>query len=112
VGKSVKVGDVSFNVERVELGWDSAAVLWQRRVGVKDARDEVKTGGQARALLLADGVELEGLPDQAGSRLSEPRDPDVRRTVSYPLMRSARSLRLVMRLPSGEYSEPLTLQVP
>jgi hypothetical protein len=112
VGETVRVGDLSFHVERVELGWDSAAVLWRAGEGNEDADGGKAMPPEARAALIADGGELERLPDQAGPRLSEPRNPGERRTVSYPLMRSARSLGVVMQLPSGEGSEPLTVQLP
>jgi hypothetical protein len=112
LSKTIRAGASSFHVERVELGWDTAAVLWQPKGAGegKAASDEIAAG--PRALLIADEEELEELPDQAGSKLSEPRGPQERRSLSYPVMRSARSLRLVIRLPSGKSSEPLLLQVP
>jgi len=111
VRKAARAGDLSFQVERVELGWDSAAVLWQPRAD-GDEEGTGPPGAEARAVLIADGAELEPLPDEAGSRLSEPRGPGERRTVAYPLMRSAHSLHVVMTLPSGEAGEPLLLQLP
>jgi hypothetical protein len=111
LSETVRAGDAAFHVERIELGWDSAAVLWHPKGTGEDQRDRAAPDGP-RALLIADEAELEELPDQAGSKLSEPRGPEERRSVSYPVMRSARSLRLVIRLPSGETSEPVVLQVP
>lgn len=111
VSKTVRAGGLSFQVERVELGWDSTAVLWQPREGKEDAAAEPR-GAEAGAVLIADGAELERLPDEAGSRLSEPRTPGEQRTVTYPLMRSSHSLQLVMRLASGEAGEPVSLQLP
>lgn len=108
VGKTVRAGDLSFHVERVELGWDSAAVLWRLRGNKEEAAEEPELA-VVRAVLMADGAELERIPDEAGSRLSEPRGPGERRTVTYPLMRSSRSLQLVMKLPSGQAGDPLSL---
>jgi hypothetical protein len=112
VGKTVRVGGRSFRVERVELGWDSAAVLWHPEEEGSKADAGRRSGAETRALLMADGAEVERLPDESGSKLSEPRAPGERRSVAYPLMRSARSLQIVMQLPSGEASEPLSLQIP
>ena len=112
LSKTLRAGDSSFHVERVELGWDSVAVLWQSKGPSKGGERGEGPPEGARAVLIADGATLEELPDQAGSKLSEPRSPEGRRSVSYPLMRSARSLRLVIRLPSGETSEPAELDLP
>jgi hypothetical protein len=112
VAKTVRVGDLAFDVERVELGWDSAAVLWQSHRGRQEPEGQGAPESDARAVLIADGAPLERLPDEAGSRLSEPRSQAGRRTVAYPMTRSARSLQLVMRLPSGDESEPLPLRLP
>jgi len=111
VGKDARAGGLSFRVERVELGWDSAAVLWQRNEDAEQQKPG-RAPREVRALLLADGKELERLPDQAGSKLSEPRGATERRSVSYPVMRSARSLQVLMELPSGETGEPLSITVP
>lgn len=113
VSKTVRVGDVDFVVERVELGWDSAAVLW-RSPGGGDQAEEGKNapGRGAGALLRADGVDLEPLPDQAGSRLTEPRSPGERRTLTYPVSRSTTSLQVAMWLPSGQASDPLPIKLP
>jgi hypothetical protein len=112
VGKTVGVGGQSFHVDRVELGWDSTAVLWHPQEEGPKAEAGARRGAEVRALLMADGAELERLPDEAGSKLSEPRTPREDRSVAYPLMRSARSLQVVMQLPSGEAAEPLSLQLP
>jgi hypothetical protein len=110
VTTAVRVGDLSFHVERVELGWDSAAALWHLPSGAREGSAGATL--EAVAVLIADGTELEQLPDEAGSRLSEPRSAGERRTVTYPLMRSARSLRVSMRLPSGESAVPVVLHLP
>ena len=112
VGKTVRVGGRSFHVERVELGWDSTAVMWHPEEEGPKADGGKRSGAEARALLMADGAEVERLPDESGSKLSEPRAPGERRSVAYPLMRSAGSLQIVMQLPSGEASEPLSVQIP
>jgi hypothetical protein len=112
VSKKVRVADVEFHVDRVELGWDSAAVLWRAPGGVDEAESKDAPGRGAEAILRADRVELEPLPDQVGSRLTEPRSPGERRTLTYPVMRSASSLDLQMQLRSGEASDPLPLKLP
>jgi hypothetical protein len=110
VGKPVRAGGLSFHVERVELGWDSAVVLWRAPTG--SGKEAAQPALDARAVLIADGTELERLPDQAGSRLSEPKTPEEVRTVTYPVPRSAHSLRVSVRGPSGEAGETLVLQLP
>jgi hypothetical protein len=112
VSKTVRVAAVEFHVERVQLGWDSAAVLWQTPGGADEAESKDAPRRDAGAILRADGVELEPLPDQVGSRLSEPRTPGERRTLTYPVMRSANSLELLMKLRSGEVSDPLPIKLP
>jgi hypothetical protein len=112
VSKTVRAGSLAFHVERVELGWDSAAALWHPPGGDQEQVEKNAPGSSARAALVADGVELEPLPDQAGSRVSEPRGAGERRSLTYPVMRSTHSLQLVMHLHSGETSEPLSLKLP
>lgn len=112
VSKTVRVGDLDFHIERLELGWDSAAVLWQPPGGGDEAERKDPPERGAGAILKADGVELEPLPDQAGSRLTEPRTPGQRRALTYPVMRSATSLHVLMQLPSGQESEPLPIKLP
>jgi hypothetical protein len=112
VGKPARVGVQLFHIERVELGWDSAAILWRPQAEGHEAETGTRRAAEARASLVADGAELESLPDESGSRLSEPRAEGERRSVTYPLMRSTRSLQLVMRFPSGDPGDPLSLQLP
>jgi len=112
VSKAVRAAHVDFRVERVELGRDTAAVLWQPPGGGDEGERKDAPGRDAEAILRADGVELESLPDQVGSRLSEPRTPGERRTLTYPVMRSATSLDLLMRLRSGGVSDPLPIKLP
>jgi hypothetical protein len=112
LSKSVRVAGVAFHVERVELGWDSAAILWQPPGGVDEPKTKDAPGRDAEAILRADRVALEPLPDAVGSRLTEPRGPGERRTLTYPVMRSATSLDLLVRLRSGEASDPLPLKLP
>lgn len=112
VSRTVPVAGVKFHVERVELGWDSAAVLWQLPGEGDEAGSKDPRARDAEAVLRANGVDLEPLPDQVGSRLSEPRNPGERRSLTYPVTRSATSLHLLMRLKSGEASDPVHLKLP
>lgn len=110
VGKTVRAGGLSFDVDRVELGWDSAAVLWRPHRGSREGTP--RPGDDARAILLADGKELERLPDQAGPRFSEPRSEGDVRSVTYPVLRSVHSLRVKVELSSGKAGEELSLVLP
>jgi hypothetical protein len=110
VGKTVRVGELSFPVERVELGWDSAAVLWRTPEGPQ--KGTARAGPDARAVLIADGTELEQLPDLAGSKLSEPRSAGEVRSVTYPVLRATHSLGVSVELASGEAGQPVALQLP
>ncbi len=112
VAKAVRAGDQSFHVARVELGWDAAAVLWLPPRGGEGASIDGQPEIEARAVLTADGTDLEELPDQTPSRLAEPRAAGERRTLTYPVMRSTRSLHVSMRVPSGETGGHLALQIP
>jgi hypothetical protein len=97
VGVRLEVGGRTFEVDRVELGPDRAVVHW---------------GGEpdgATALLMVDGSELEVLPPHAVTRLLEPRDPEVNRTISYPVPKSCRSLGVLIELRGGERSAQTAL---
>jgi hypothetical protein len=103
VGESARVGPRMFHVDFVELGPDTASVIWREE-------GEGDPGDGPWATLIADGAPLEILPDDPGlpsARLG----PTERRTVSYPVPRSARSLQVVMRPPSGEESAPITVRL-
>jgi hypothetical protein len=99
-------------VERVELGWDAAGVLWLPPKATHEASTDGPSEIEARAVLTADGTDLEELPDQTPSRLAEPRAAGEQRTLTYPVMRSARSLHVFMRVPTGEAGGHLVLQIP
>lgn len=120
VGAVLRVGDRDFRVGRVELGMEAATVVWRP---MPEARKEVRaTGGVgndhdlaqepgAWAVLVADGEELEPLP-AAGPAASARQSHIDRRSFAYPVPRSAVSLSVLMRLPSGESSNPEALDLP
>ena len=97
VGRTAVARGVSFDIDRVELTGDSSTVVWRPR-----AEDQAP----AWAALLADGSELPALPDEASPRASEPAAGE-RRSMGYPVPRACRSLAVVLRLASGERSEPV-----
>lgn len=104
VAKRVRAGEASFVIDRVELAGDSASVVWR-------AENEGGEEPRGDALLIADEATLELLPAEEGSRLFMTRAPGERRTVTYPVPRAARSVALVLRLTSGEESEPVRLSL-
>jgi hypothetical protein len=108
VGKRVLVGESAFVVDRVELAGDSASVVWHAEPVGEEGGEQEAPGD---ALLMADDSALELLPPQEGSRLFATRAPGERRTVSYPMPRSARSVAVVVRLRSGDRSDPLGLSL-
>jgi hypothetical protein len=112
VDRRVQVGQLTFQVDRVELAADSASVVWRMiRPAGEDPGREAEEEPAGEALLISDGVSLEVLPPQEGSRLFEPRSAGERRTISYPLLRSARSLAVRIRLGSGGQSDPLKVSL-
>jgi hypothetical protein len=88
VGQEVKVGSVPVWVDRVELTPDAAVVSWR---------------------LLGDGNTLETLPPEAKVRVPEPRSVAERRTITYPVLRGATSLSVVVTGPGGARSAPIDL---
>jgi len=103
IGRTVRAGGRSFVVERLELEADVAIVTWRPQAarGLESRRTDEES--QGHAIVLADGAPLELLPDEAAglrSRLG----PGERRTVSYPLPRSAANVTVVVRMASGEES--------
>jgi hypothetical protein len=108
VGKRVRAGTSSFVVDRLELAGDSASVVWHAEPPGEEGPEPEPPGD---ALIVADESALELLPPQEGSRLFAARAPGERRTVSYPLPRSARSVAVVVRLRSGDRSDPLGLSL-
>jgi hypothetical protein len=107
VSLKLKAGDESFVIDRVELSGDSASVVWH----AEGAGQTDQEGPSGDARLIADGVALEALPPEEGSRLFVTRAPGERRSVSYPMPRSARSAAVVLRLRSGEESDPVRLSL-
>jgi hypothetical protein len=103
VGQGVSAGGAEFEVERVELGADAAVVVWREAKGP----DAAAGASEAVAVLLADGVELAAVPPFGGSKAFEPRQPGERRSVSYPVPKSTRSLEVMIRLTAGKASPRL-----
>ncbi|CAN5187645.1 hypothetical protein BH20ACT24_BH20ACT24_09720 [soil metagenome] len=122
VGALLRVGDRGFRVERVELGRDAATVVWrpQETPEVREAAAPAAAGGnehafppepEACAVLVADGEALESLPAAGPEASARPSRPE-RRSVAYPVPSSAASLSVLMRLPSGESSDPAAIDLP
>jgi hypothetical protein len=106
VGKRVVAGGSQYEVERAELGPDAAVVVW--RAVAKGAGGERDPDGGV-ATLIADGAELAGIPHVPGAKAFEPRQPGERRSVSYPVPRAVRKLQVVIRPPSGQPSDPVSV---
>jgi hypothetical protein len=111
VGRKVQVGNLTFMVDRIELASDSASVVWRQLGRADGGTGENEEEASGEALLLSEGSSLEVLPREEGSRLFEPRSAGERRTVSYPLPRSARALEVAIRLDSGDQSDPLRVSL-
>jgi hypothetical protein len=94
VGKELRVGKATFRIERVELSADASTVFWHGE-------------GEADAIVVVEGSPLEMIPREALARLPAPRPSPERRTVSYPVPRTARSVAVAVRLRSGDGSDPL-----
>lgn len=108
VGKRVRAGGASFVVDRVELAGDSACVVWRTEPRAGEGQEE---GPPGDAVLIADGGSLELLPPEEGSRLFVSRASGERRTVSYPMPRSARAAAVLVRLRSGDESESVAISL-
>ena len=116
LGKGVVIRDQRFGLERIELGANWSAVIWKPVGGGRmDAGSrsaaESEERPEATGILIADGEELELLPDDAIG-IPQLRSAVERRTVSYPVRRSSSSLAVLMRLPSGDESEPIPVPLP
>jgi hypothetical protein len=99
LGASVPVGRRIFHLDLLELGPDTASMIWREE-------GEEEGGAGTQAALMADGAQLEVLPEDPGlpsARLA----PGEHRTLSYPVPRPTRSLEVVMFTPSGEGSRPV-----
>ena len=90
----VQVGGRSFVIEEVDLGPDSATVVWRS----EEAEDPTSRPRQANVVLLADGVALEALPEGAGPATPARRVSGEGRAVFYPMPRSARSAAAMIRV--------------
>ena len=116
VEKTVQAGKTSVRIDRIEMGGDAAAVVWWP----EDQAAEPVEGGLPsdpgtglEAILIADGRPLDVLPEQAGrAGRGDVRSRGERRTLSYPVPRSTRSLGVGVRLGSGKVTEPLQLSLP
>jgi hypothetical protein len=109
VGERVSAEGMEFEVERVELGADTAVVVWREAVG--DPDPAAPAAPEAAAVLFADGVELAGVPPFEGFKSFEPRQPGERRSVSYPVPKATRSLEVMIRLSPTKASAHLTVPI-
>jgi hypothetical protein len=96
--RRVRLGDRSFVLDRLELGADSASVVWRVEGGHGEATIEVA--------IVADGSRLEILPTPVAALRPEFRTAaDERRTISYPVLRAVRSLALQVRVGGRQQSD-------
>jgi hypothetical protein len=114
VERVVRAGRKDVRIDRVEMGGDAASVFWwvEGRSEADARTDAVSpSGADGEATLIADGDPLDVLPPSSGGRpgRGDPRSWRGRRTVSYPVPRSTRSLAVMVRLAAGGRSEPLEL---
>ena len=117
VGRPVVVGSKRFLVDRLELGPDSASVVWRADPGKR--REEATPAGvvpgeqPGEAVIVVDGAVLELLPPNVAGTRSEFRlSPGERRSISYPLQRSAREVAVRVRVSAREQSDPLAVRLP
>ncbi len=114
LGKSVTAGDERFSLERVELNPNWAAVIWKPLRRAARTENTAATAADpdgapgAEGVLVADGEELEIVPEDAVG-IPQLRSAVERRTVSYPVRRSSGSLAVLMRLPSGKESDRISV---
>ena len=100
--RRVRVGDRAFLLDRLELGADSASVVWRVEGGQGEGTIEVA--------IVADGSRLEVLPTSVAALRPEFRtDADERRTISYPVLRAVRSIALQVRVGARQQSDLLTV---
>jgi hypothetical protein len=111
VGRTVKVGGRGLSIERVELGSESSTVVWRPERRSAPGHAEPDDGAEPEVILLADGVPLVRIPPEALPPPPKSLSAADRRTVAYPVPRSAGSASIVVRLPSGEESESLQLHL-
>src|SRR5262249_6811307 len=100
--RRVRLADRSFVLDRLELGPDSASVVWSVEGGQGDALIEVA--------IVADGSRLEVLPTSVATVRPEFRTSGgERRTISYPVLRNVRSLALQVRVGARQQSDLVTV---
>jgi hypothetical protein len=114
VDQTVRAGEHDFVIEAVELGSQSATVVWRASsAGAKGGEEAAQSprAKRAEALLMADGVPLEVLPPEAASRHPFSHPGPEERTTSYPLPRAATSLAVVVKV-AGDRSDPVDVPLP
>jgi hypothetical protein len=111
--RAVEVGGRTVQIERVEMTPEAAVVIWTMEADPDPIPAAAGAEQGVTALLLTGGEELEVLPDTAlrtaGVRGPAVARPGQRRTVSYPVPRDTGPVQVVVRLASGERSEPLPI---
>jgi hypothetical protein len=113
VEKTIRAGTRDVRIDRVEMGGDTAAVVWwteSEGATVPAAERSGEERAELAAILIADGQPLDVLPVDVGrSGRADLRSRGENRTVSYPVPRPTRSLAVMMRFTSGGGSEPISL---
>jgi hypothetical protein len=96
--RRVRLGERSFVLDRIELGPDSASVVWRVEGSPGDPA--------AEAAIVADGTHLDVLPPSVASLRAEFRTAaEERRTISYPVMRAVRNLAVQLKVGARQQSE-------
>ena len=115
IGKGVAAGGRRFSLERVELNPGWSALIWKpirpTGGGVQAEESGEQDGADVEGVLIADGEELERVPADAVG-IPQLRSAVEQRTLSYPVRRSSTALAALMRLPSGDQSEPVQVPLP
>jgi hypothetical protein len=111
VEQTVKVGRTQVMIDRVEMAGDTSSVVWWPEGEEPEAGGSAASGPEGVAILIADGDPLDILPAEAGrqGRGADVRARAERRTISYPVPRSTRSLAVAVRLRPGGVSQPVPL---
>jgi hypothetical protein len=120
LGITTAVGGHQVLVERVEMGPDSSFVFWRAAGGRAEGHGLARTDpaeapdplGRASGVIVADGVALEVLPDDAAPRRPGLALPGERWTMFYPVPSRTVSAAVAVRLDSGEQSEPISVSLP
>jgi hypothetical protein len=109
VDRTVKAGGRSYLVESVELRADGAVLSWRPVAGAGHATVGKEGADPGRPVLLADGQELELIPEEARPFGARPVPPGAARAVFYPVPRRAASVSISVRASSGAESKPIAL---